>query len=202
MSGDGTVPGQGTDPYQGGVSPYGSSGENAPTPSSTGPYADGAYAAAPYPAAPYADGPYPAAPYPAAPYGSVPAAPYGDPAWQGYVAPGQPPADPYAGYPSTDPNAGYQYAPGYVPGYSAYPPAPVRNSQATAGLVLGIIAMVVNPLTVLSILGIVFSGIGLSRAGTLVRLGYPPVGRTAATWGLVLSILALGFTALFKLFLF
>lgn len=196
MSGDGTVPGQGTDPYAGGPSPYGAPDPNAP-------YGTDPYPTAPYPTAPY--GTAPAAPYTAAPYGSVPpnpsgtTPPYGDPAWQGYAAPAQPAGDPYAtGYGAYDAYGTY----GAAPGYPAYPPAPVRNSQATAGLVLGIIAMVVNPLTVLSILGIVFSGIGLSRVGTLVRLGYPPVGRTAATWGLVLSILALGFTALFKLFLF
>ncbi|GEM_PF-6074217 len=130
--------------------------------------------------------PYGAAPYGSAPYGSAPSSPppAGDPGWQGQAAPVPYPADPYA------------------PGYAAYPPTPPRNSLATAGLVLGIIAMVVNPLTLLSVLGIVLSGIGLSRAGTLVRLGYPPVGRTAATWGLVLSILGFGFSALFKLFLF
>lgn len=176
MSGDGTVPGHGTAPGDG-TDPY-----------SGGPAPYGAYgSASPYGAAPApGPAPYDPAPSAAAPY---PTAPAGDPGRQGYATPAPYPTAPYP----TDP---------YAQGYAAYPPTSPRNSLATAGLVLGIIAMVVNPLTVLSVLGIVLSGIGLSRAGTLARLGYAPVGRTAATWGLVLSILAFGSSALFKLFVF
>jgi hypothetical protein len=90
-----------------------------------------------------------------------------------------------------------EYAPSYVPAVPA-----IRNTRATAGLVLGIVAMVVDPLGVPAILGIIFSGLGLSRAGELQRVGYGPVGRTRAVWGLVLSILGLLGTATVKLWLF
>lgn len=81
-----------------------------------------------------------------------------------------------------------------------YPPAAtvIRNPKATAGMVLGIVSMVINPLGIPAIVGIVLSGLGLAGAGTLQRHGYPPVGRTKATWGMVLSILGLLGTVTFK----
>jgi hypothetical protein len=78
----------------------------------------------------------------------------------------------------------------------------ITNGPATAGLVLGIIAFFVNPLTVLSILGIILSAVGLNKATQLASVGYGAIGRGKATWGLVLSILALLGTALFKGFVF
>ncbi len=121
--------------------------------------------------------------------------------WDGtaWTATTQPdPADLYVGaYPALS------YPPDQYPAAGpAGPVAVIRNTQATAGLVLGIVAMVVDPLGIPAILGIVFSGLGLSRAGQLQRFGYAPVGRTKAVWGLVLSILGLLGTATFKLWVF
>lgn len=85
------------------------------------------------------------------------------------------------------------------------PPAPVaqlRNGHATAGLVLGIVSMVGNPLAVVSVIGLVLSFVGLNRANRLGQHGYAPVGRKRAIWGLVLSGLALLFTGTLKAFLF
>lgn len=92
------------------------------------------------------------------------------------------------------------------PHASAVPPQPlvvrITNGHATAGLVLGIVSLIVNTFTVVSILGLIFSIIGITRAGTLESAGYGPVGRARAVWGLVLSILGGALTATFKLFLF
>ncbi len=85
---------------------------------------------------------------------------------------------------------------------TAYPVPTVKNTPATAGLVLGIVAMFVDPLTIPALLGIIFSGIGLNRASTLSRHGYAPVGRAKAVWGLVLSILGMLGTIFFKVMLF
>lgn len=78
----------------------------------------------------------------------------------------------------------------------------LRNGHATAGLVLGIVAMVVNTLAVVSVVGLVLSFVGLSRADRLRQHGYAAVGRRKAIWGLVLSGLALFFTGTVKAFLF
>ncbi len=87
----------------------------------------------------------------------------------------------------------------------AYQPAPAacpRNPQATAGLVLGIVALVVNTLAVVSVLAGVLSVLGLTKANRLQAFGYAPVGRTKAVWGLVLAVVAFFFTAQVKFFLF
>ncbi len=139
--------------------------------------------------------------------------------WDGtaWTATTQPdPADRYTGpgtaaaYPASQyPAAAYAATPSSAGQYGTYPAAApaasvavIKNTQATAGLVLGIVAMVVDPLGVPAILGIIFSGLGLSRAGQLQRFGYAPVGRTKAVWGLVLSILGLLGTATVKLWAF
>ncbi len=84
----------------------------------------------------------------------------------------------------------------------AYPVPVLKNTPATAGLTLGIIAMFLDPFAIPALLGIIFSGIGLNRANTLSQHGYGPVGRTKAVWGLVLSILGMLGTLLFKALLF
>ncbi|RMI13738.1 DUF2510 domain-containing protein [Cellulomonas triticagri] len=90
--------------------------------------------------------------------------------------------------------------------YPQQPYAPARpvltNHPATAGLVLGIVAMVVNVLTIPSIVGIVLSSAGLRRANQLAAHGYAAVGRAKAGWGLALSVLAFLFSASSKFFLF
>jgi hypothetical protein len=77
---------------------------------------------------------------------------------------------------------------------------PVTNSAATAGLTLGIIAMFVNTLLVMSILAFVFSIVGLTRASELGRQGFGPVGQARCVWGLVLAALG-GLATVFLKFL-
>ena len=80
--------------------------------------------------------------------------------------------------------------------------APASNAAATAGLTLGIIAMFINTLMIMSLLALIFSIVGIGQAGHVARAGYGPVGRTRAIWGLVLSILGALGTLLFKALLF
>lgn len=62
-----------------------------------------------------------------------------------------------------------------------------KNTPATAGLALGIISPFVGP--VAGIVGLVLSGIGLSRSNTYSRAGHSPAGHKKAIWGLILSSL-------------
>ncbi len=69
----------------------------------------------------------------------------------------------------------------------------IRNRKATVGLVLGVAAfagLLWAPLVLVAVAGAVVSGLGLSRAGALQGVGYAPVGRTQARWGLALSVVA------------
>lgn len=98
----------------------------------------------------------------------------------------------------------YAPAPQYVvPAYGqGYPVLAPRNGAATAGLTLGIICMFLNSLLLVSTPAFICSIVGLNRASQLEAAGYGPVGRTAAVWGLVLSILGALGTIFLKLFLF
>lgn len=77
--------------------------------------------------------------------------------------------------------------------YQAAPPVipvPLTNGAATAGLVLGLVSLVVNLLLIPSLLGIIFSGVGLSRANAQTRAGYRgQTKRNSALWGIWLSII-------------
>jgi hypothetical protein len=86
----------------------------------------------------------------------------------------------------------------------ARPLAPVvlKNTRATAGLVLGVVSLLVNPFLVTSIAAIVVGAQGLVRAGQLTTAGYAPVGRTQAVVGLVLAVLGAGGTVALKGLLF
>ena len=53
--------------------------------------------------------------------------------------------------------------------------------------------MIFNPLALPSILGVIFSSIGLSKSFSLEGLGYRVAGRGIAIAGLILGILGLGF---------
>ncbi|WP_291377770.1 DUF4190 domain-containing protein [Demequina sp.] len=87
--------------------------------------------------------------------------------------------------------------------YAAPAASTISNGAATAGLVLGIVAIFINTLLIPSILGIVFASIGLKNATQFERQGYGAVGRGPATAGLVCAILAVIFSLLFKwVFLF
>ena len=78
----------------------------------------------------------------------------------------------------------------------------LKNTHATVGLVLGIAALLLNTFLVMSVAGLVFSILGLNRAGQLVSAGYAPVGRGRAIAGMLLSLLGGAGTVLFKALLF
>lgn len=61
------------------------------------------------------------------------------------------------------------------------------NAPATAGLVLGIISVVANPLLLVGITSFILSVKGLSRARKWESEGSTPVGRKKAVWGIVLA---------------
>jgi Protein of unknown function (DUF2510) len=82
------------------------------------------------------------------------------------------------------------------------PPTVLKNTPATAGLALGVLALVVNTFLVVSLAAFVLSALGIARAGQLVSAGYAPVGRGRAIAGIVLSLLGGAGTVLFKGLLF
>ena len=139
---------------------------------------------------PYAPPPSDEQPAPP-PFGSMPSAqppyappPYGPPSYgqPSYGAPayGQPAYGPQpTGYPG-----GYGYPPAY-----GYPPVAQRNGKATAGLVLGIVGLVLAWLPFfdapLWILALIFSILGLSEARNRGA-----EGRGRAKAGLILAIIA------------
>ncbi|MDM8084414.1 hypothetical protein QUV83_06530 [Cellulomonas cellasea] len=68
-----------------------------------------------------------------------------------------------------------------------YAPPVLRNPRARAGLLLGAVSVVVNPVLLVSIAALIVSGLGLQRAGQMTQFGYAPVGRKQALGGLVLG---------------
>lgn len=72
-----------------------------------------------------------------------------------------------------------------------YTPPVLRNPRARAGLILGAVSVLVNPVLLCSIAAIVVSGLGLQRAGQMTQFGYAPVGRTQAMGGLALGAVGL-----------
>jgi hypothetical protein len=86
----------------------------------------------------------------------------------------QPPQyQPYQQYPSAPP-----------PGYGGYPQPAASNGMAIAGLVCGIIGLLIANV-ILGPLGIIFGGIGLSRANRGAS------GRGMAIAGIVLGVIDL-----------
>ncbi len=115
---------------------------------------------------------------------------YGQPGSMQQVAPGSVPSPAYTSYPSSDPYASppnpYAVYPGMSPGVMS-PPEKGRG-MAVAGLVLGILGMIV---WLLPFLGLPVSIVGI----VLAVQGRRCVSRrTMATIGLVLSIIALVLT--------
>jgi hypothetical protein len=68
-----------------------------------------------------------------------------------------------------------------------------NNSMAYTGLVLALVGFLFNPLAIPSILGIVFSSIGLAKANELEGSGYRVIGRGTAIAGLIVGLAGLGF---------
>lgn len=85
-------------------------------------------------------------------------------------------------YPPTQP---YPPAPGpqFPPAQQPYGAPPVKNSLATASLVLGIVSLFASLLFVPAVVGVVLGIVGLQRAGRTT----PPVGKGKAITGIVLS---------------
>jgi len=86
-------------------------------------------------------------------------------------------------------------APAWTPSYGG-PPAfglsPVaRNTPATVGLVISLVAIPVGLLTGIwfaSLIAALVSGRGIRRAKVLDTEGYGPVGKSLAVWGAVLGM--------------
>lgn len=64
------------------------------------------------------------------------------------------------------------------------------NSMAYTGLVLSLVAFLINPFAILGILGIVFSSIGLAKSHELEGAGHTVNGRGTAKAGIIVGILA------------
>lgn len=147
--------------------PYGDAGYPPEYPPTSGiPGGQGGYPSPPPPGQPYAGQPYAAQPYPSQPY------------------PGQPYLGPtYPGPPAGPPPSGYAYPGGY--GF-----AQPRNGMGTAGLVLGIIGVVLCWTLwvgwIINILAIIFGGVGMSRANHGVA-----TNKSSAAAGLVLGVIGL-----------
>ena len=76
--------------------------------------------------------------------------------------------------------------------------AGVANKPATIGFVLGLAAMVVNPVLVCGLAAIVFASIGVNRATLMGQQGFSAVGKRKAAWGLGLGLLATAVSIAFK----
>lgn len=92
--------------------------------------------------------------------------------------------------------------PGYNPYNAGRDLSASKNTAATTGLILALIALIVNPVLLPGIGGLVWGIVGLVRANKWAEQGHPPIGKTKAIWAIVLASLAtLGSMAL-KGFLF
>lgn len=66
-----------------------------------------------------------------------------------------------------------------------------NNSMAYTGLFLSLLALLINPFALLSILGVVFSAVGLAKSHELAGAGHRTTGKGTAAWGIVVGILGL-----------
>jgi hypothetical protein len=94
------------------------------------------------------------------------------------------------------PNYGFSDQPGGAPGYPGGAPMagpPQGNGMAVAGLVLGILALVLFFLTwpswILAVLGIIFGALGISKGNKVGKgKGMAIAGLVCAVLGLLISI--------------
>ena len=66
-----------------------------------------------------------------------------------------------------------------------------NNSLGYTGTVLSLLAFLLNPFAVLSILGIVFSSIGLAKSHQLAQAGYKVTGHGTSIAGIILGVVGL-----------
>jgi len=71
-----------------------------------------------------------------------------------------------------------------------------NNPMAYTGIVLALVGFIFNPFAIPSILGIVFSSIGLAKSFALTGLGSRAAGRVIAAIGMILGILGVVLFAL------
>lgn len=69
-----------------------------------------------------------------------------------------------------------------------------RNAHATVALCCGLLSLL--GWLIPALLGLVFGVMGLRRASLYVAAGHPPIGRSTALWGLVLSVIGVAVTVL------
>ncbi|WP_291377774.1 DUF4190 domain-containing protein [Demequina sp.] len=84
------------------------------------------------------------------------------------------------------------------PLYAALPEPNLANGQATAGMILGLVSLLINTFLIVGMLAIVFSFLGLRNADRFQSVGYGPRGRGAAVTGLVCGIVGTMISLLFK----
>lgn len=82
--------------------------------------------------------------------------------------------------------------------YTKLPEPNLANGQATAGMILGIVSLLINTFLIVGLLAIVFSVLGLRNADRFQSVGYGPRGRGAAVTGLVCGIVGTVISLLFK----
>jgi hypothetical protein len=70
-----------------------------------------------------------------------------------------------------------------------------NNSLAYTGTVLALVGFLVNPFAILSILGIVFSSIGLAKSHELAGAGYKVTGHGTAIAGIIVGLAGLAYFA-------
>ncbi|RYV50116.1 hypothetical protein [Pengzhenrongella frigida] len=73
-----------------------------------------------------------------------------------------------------------------------------RNTAATVGLVLGLVSVVVNPILLVGIAAIGFSAFGYNRASLMSQFGYAPIGKRKAVLGMILGLLGIIESVVFK----
>ena len=73
-----------------------------------------------------------------------------------------------------------------------------KNSAAKVSLVLGIIAMVANPLLLIGLAAAILGAVAMSRNTQWVRAGFKPLRARSAAWGLSLGLLASLFSVVAK----
>jgi hypothetical protein len=73
-----------------------------------------------------------------------------------------------------------------------------RNTAATVGFVLGIVSVVVNPVLLVGIGAIGFSAFGFNRASLMSQFGYAPIGKRKAILGMILGLVGILESVMYK----